>query len=101
MNQNKVETFREEINQELNSLLAWWTNHSPDLKYDGFYGKIANNNTIDETAPKGLVLNARILYTFSSAYLLTKKQRNLEIATRAYEYLIDYFLDLKNGGFYW
>jgi mannobiose 2-epimerase len=96
-----LETLKNELQTELDSILNWWAKYARDETYDGFYGKIDNSNTVIDESPKGLVLNARILYTFSSAYLLNNRASDLAMATRAYEYLIDYFLDLKEGGFYW
>jgi len=46
-------------------------------------------------------LNARILWTFSAAYKQTKNQTHFELAQRAYQYLITYFYDKLNKGFYW
>lgn len=95
------ETFRLEIANELTHLLNWWTNHAQDFENGGFYGEIANDNLAYPKAPKGLVLHARILYTFSAAYLLQKRPQDLTIAKRAYNYLIAHFLDPIDGGFYW
>jgi mannobiose 2-epimerase len=93
-------TFESELTQELHSILDWWSIHTVDHQHGGFYGKVDNlNNAID--APKGLVLNARILYTFSSAYLLHHQPKQLALATRAYDYLVDFFHDKDFGGFYW
>jgi mannobiose 2-epimerase len=96
-----INTLKTECQQELDELLNWWITFSQDKKNGGFYGKIDNQNRSDVHAVKGLVLNARILYTFSSAYLINKKAAFLEIADRAYHYLTTYFFDEKNGGFYW
>jgi mannobiose 2-epimerase len=47
------------------------------------------------------VLNARILWTFSAAYNANPDPRYLEIANRAYQYIMDHFLDPNHGGVYW
>ena len=52
-------------------------------------------------APKGAVLNTRILWTFSSAYNFLKDEAYLELAHRAYRYLINNFWDKENGGILW
>jgi mannobiose 2-epimerase len=75
--------------------------YSVDEKHGGFYGKIDNSNVVYNDAPKGLVLNARILWTFSAAYNYTKEKKHLAIADRAFRYLVDYFRDKEFGGFYW
>ncbi len=98
--QQQLTIYQSELEEELSQLLHWWTTYTIDKEFGGFHGKVTNDN-LAVSAPKGLVLNARILYTFSAAYLLRKQAEDLSIATRAFEYLINSFLDQKNGGFYW
>lgn len=90
-----------ELQLELANILQYWMQHAVDEQYGGFYGKIDNANVVDIDAPKGLVLNARILWAFSAAYNHTKEKTYLPIAARAYQYLINHFLDKQYGGFYW
>lgn len=97
-----IKLFRTEIQQELeNNILPFWMSHMVDGKRGGFFGRIAGNNINDEEAPKGAILNARILWTFSAAYRLLKKEQYLSMATRAKRYLIDMFYDRQFGGVYW
>lgn len=93
--------YKKEVKKELRAILDWWIKHTLDKKNGGFYGKIDNENNCDAIASKGLVLHARILYTFSSAFLLTAKKQYLNVANRAFQYLKNNFLDPENGGFYW
>lgn len=90
-----------ELAQELNNILEYWTQHTIDREHGGFYGRIGNDNVADTESPKGLVLNARILWTFSAAYNFTGNHACLPVAGRAFEYLINHFFDRENGGFYW
>lgn len=101
MDSEKLNTYKAEVTTELENLLNWWMTFTVDAENGGFYGKIDHNNTVELNAPKGLVLNARILYTFASAHLLTGKPAYLAMADRAFTYLATYFLDPTNGGFYW
>jgi len=87
-----LEQYREEMKQELEDILAYWMKFTIDTKNGGFIGRIDHDNNIDAVAPKGSVLNSRILWTFSAAYHLTK---------RAFQYLADYFIDKEFGGVYW
>ncbi|WP_199119420.1 AGE family epimerase/isomerase [Pedobacter sp. ASV28] len=100
MHHQLLTNLRNELDQELSQLLNWWDVYAVDEENGGFYGKINSKNEAFP-APKGVVLNARILYTFSSAYLLKKEARYLELASRAFNYLNRFFLDEKEGGFYW
>lgn len=101
MNLEPLISFKNELTAELEELLNWWSVYAVDEENGGFYGAVNEQNYPAVAAPKGLVLNARILYTFSSAYAQTKNNHHLAIATRAYDYLQHYFLDKINGGFYW
>ena len=52
-------------------------------------------------APKGGVLNARILWTFSTAYRMYGDTAYRKLADRAQRYFIDHFIDSQYGGVYW
>ena len=93
--------YKQEVTQELKDILNWWTTHAGDTVNGGFFGKIDNNNTVDEQAPKGAVLNARLLWTYSAAYNLTHTAQYLQMAERAFKYINNYFVDNKFGGIYW
>ncbi len=93
--------FRKELSNELSEILDYWIKYTPDHKSGGFIGSLDNENNVDSLAPKGVVLNSRILWTFSMAYQIMKKQAYLDMASRAYYYIVDHFIDRKYGGVYW
>ena len=93
--------YQKELKQELHNILDYWLHFSPDTINGGFVGKIDNDNIRDYSAPKGSVLNARILWSFSAAYNLDPNKEYLDMADRAYQYITDYFLDREYGGVYW
>ena len=97
----RLEKYKEEMQEELQNILSYWITHTVDNQYGGFYGKVNNDNNVGDTAPKGSVLNSRILWSFSSAYNLTKKVQYLQMAERAYKYICRYFIDRNFGGVYW
>lgn len=84
-----------------NNILPFWMNKMEDNEEGGFYGQITGEDELKPEASKGAILNARILWTFSSTYRLLKKPEYLETATRAKRYLIDRFYDPQYGGIYW
>lgn len=90
-----------DMNVELERILDFWLTKCIDKKKGGFIGRMDHEGNIHDDAVKGVVLNARILWTFSSAYLENKKEEYLEAATLAYDYLKLHFLDKKFGGYYW
>jgi len=83
-----------------NNLIKWWASHTIDEKYGGFYGVVKNDNTPNHTADKFIVLNARLIWTFSACYETTKNEKYKELATRAYEYVKNHFYDKDHGGFF-
>ena len=90
-----------EFEQELASILRYWATHVPDPTYGGFYGQLSPDNEPNPLAPKGSVLNARILWTFAAAYGHTHDPAHLALARRAYDYLTKHLLDPTHGGVYW
>ena len=83
------------------NILPFWINNTIDQQNGGFIGRVSGDGIAHPDAPKGAILNARILWTFSSAYRLFKKPEYLDTATRAKEYLLTRFWGTKNGGIYW
>jgi cellobiose epimerase len=97
-----MDDLRERVERELRGdILPFWLKYAEDDQYGGFHGQIANDLTIDPLAHKGLILNARILWTFAKAYKVYEDEVYLRTARRAYEYLRRYFWDAEFGGFYW
>jgi len=97
-----VRDLRERVETELRSnILPFWLKHTIDEEFGGFRGQITNDLVIDPKADKGLILNARILWTFSKAYAVYHEDIYLQTAKRAYDYLIRYFWDAEFGGVYW
>ncbi|RTL48585.1 MAG: N-acyl-D-glucosamine 2-epimerase [Sphingobacteriales bacterium] len=92
------------INQveiELQHILQYWIDHAPDYKHGGFLGALNHKNIADFTAPKGIVLNARILWTFSAAYQWQPHDAYLMMAERAFDYLMKFGFDHEYGGVFW
>ena len=65
--------FKNEIKVELNEILSYWEKNSVDVEKGGFYGAVDVNNAPNTQADKGLILNSRILWTFSAAYQMVPK----------------------------
>ena len=94
-------SLREDLLVEYKNILQYWMDRTIDREDGGFLGEVDHLGQSIKEAPKGVVLNMRILWTFSSAYNFLKDERYLEIAHRAYEYLIKYFWDTEFGGVFW
>ena len=99
---NNITTLRIEVEHELTTgILPFWMEKMADNVQGGFYGRIDGDDKLHADAPKGAILNARILWTFSTAYRLLRKPEYLETATRAKRYIIDKFYDKDFGGVHW
>lgn len=94
----RLSEFRAEL--EVN-IVSFWKSKMIDEANGGFHGRMDGANQIISDAPKGLVLNARILWTFSAAYGLTDRKDDRDTAMRAYQYLKNHFVDEVHGGMYW
>ena len=97
----KLKQLKTELSTELDSILEYWSKHTLDNKNDGFIGQIDFNENTIENAEKGSVLNARILWSFSASYKVTKNESHKKIAQRAFDFLSEYFYDAEFGGLFW
>ncbi|PIQ20057.1 MAG: N-acyl-D-glucosamine 2-epimerase [Cytophagales bacterium CG18_big_fil_WC_8_21_14_2_50_42_9] len=97
----QLQEYRREMEAELKRILSFWAENTVDEKQGGFVGQIDNKGQINKDAPKGSVLNARILWSFAAAYRHTQNPAYLPLAERAFNYILDHFLDQEFGGIYW
>ena len=96
-----AEQLKREITEDLTeNILSFWAKHSPDPS-GGFYGILNFDGTSRENAPKGGILNARLIWTFSAAYRVLKDEQYLTLANRAQRYFLDHFIDRQYGGSYY
>ncbi len=93
--------MKEEVTRHLiRELIPFWE-HLRDEENGGFYGYVGYDLCVDQKAVKGCILNSRILWFFSNAYLLLKDESLLDYARHAYEFLKNKCLDKTHGGLYW
>lgn len=90
--------FKCELTQHI---LPFWIKRMVDEQNDGFFGRIDGNNHLHPKSPRGIVLNTRILWTFSAAYRLVGDVQYAAMAHRAFSYICDYFIDPIYGGVFW
>lgn len=99
---DELDILKQELHEELlHNILPYWSGKMVDEARGGFYGRRDGHDVLVADAPKGAVLNARILWTFSAAYRLLGRDEDLAMATRAKEYFLRYFIDKEYGGVYW
>ena len=90
----------EEIRAELTDrILPFWRSLRDDQR-GGYIGRVDFDLARYPDADKGCILNSRILWFFSEAYLLLGEKGLLADADHAYAMLCR-MTDEKNGGVYW
>lgn len=82
------------------NIIPFW-NGCVDLENGGFCGHVTYELRKDWESDKGVILHSRILWFYSSAYLLLRDAELLRMADHAYEFLMKYCLDGERGGMYW
>ncbi len=71
-----------------------------DTKHGGYYGLVDQRLRTHRMAPKGCILNSRILWFFSSAALALGEDSLVPYAKHAFDFLSS-FIDAQNGGLFW
>lgn len=98
---NNSATYADEFKRELrDNILKFWTSRMTDPA-GGFYSRMDGEGRLCPDDPRGAILNARILWTFASAYRVTGEESWLEAAKHAKEYIEAHFVDREFGGIYW
>lgn len=101
MKDNLLE-LKQQVKAELTqNILPFWMGKMKDNEQGGFYGQIKGDGQLIPEADKGGILNARILWSFSSAYIQEKNPLYLEMANWAKAYILKHFFDTEFGGTYW
>lgn len=97
-----LQGFYNELTDTLHhNILAFWLNRMEDHERGGFYGQMKGDGTLVKDAPRGAILYARILWTFSAAYRTTLRTEYFEAARRMRDYILRYFVDREYGGTFW
>lgn len=92
---------KEEFKNHLcNNIIPFWKGLRDD-KFGGYYGFMDYELNVDKMAVKGCILNSRILWFFSNAYMVLKDESLKDEAKHAYEFMTKHCLDRENGGIFW
>jgi len=98
---NEYKKLKKELDIELKNILSYWTENTIDKEFGGFLGKRDHYNKVVEKASKGVILNTRILWSFSAATNHLKTDTYKDVCDRSFKYLKDFFNDKINKGVYW
>lgn len=97
---DELRGYKKKFSDELNNILSYWIKYAVEKDGHGFYGAVDLDGVPDLEANKTSVLNARILWTFSSAAIIDEKKEYQDIADRAYKVVTEDFADRQYGGYY-
>ena len=96
-----LQTLAAEVRTELTrDILPFWAERMQDGN-GGFHGHIDGEGRLVPDAPKGAILNARILWTFAAASRILGDPAWRTVADRAFAQIRDRFYDPVYGGIYW
>ena len=98
---NEYKKLKKELDIELKNILSYWIDNTIDKEFGGFLGKRDHFNKVVEKASKGVILNTRILWSFSAATNHLKTDTYKDVCDRSFKYLKDFFNDKINKGVYW
>ena len=99
MSQDERGMLASEMDAELrNDILPFWPRFI-DQENGGFYGQVENDGRPDPYADKGLVMHARLLWTYSAAARLLGSPGLLSTAETAYRFLTERLYDIDQKGF--
>ncbi|HOU11883.1 MAG TPA: AGE family epimerase/isomerase [Anaerolineae bacterium] len=102
MDETLHQTYIHKAETELReNILPFWIAHTVDKERGGFYGELSNTLDVDKDAPRGALLSARILWTYSAAYKRYRAPEYLAMAQWTYDDLLTRFWDATHGGLYW
>ncbi len=83
-------------------IMAFWKAHGPDTLHGGIHGFHDRRGTPKEDADKGLIQQARHLWSYSTWYARREKTPEIKAtADSVYAFLTDHFLDAKDGEFFY
>ncbi|MCL2080323.1 MAG: AGE family epimerase/isomerase [Oscillospiraceae bacterium] len=82
------------------NIIPFWQGLRDEI-HGGYYGHMDIDLKVNQKADKGCILNSRILWFFSEAARILRRDDLLDDARHAYNFLAQNCIDKVNGGIYW
>jgi len=102
MNSKEINDFAARVREHLfGHVLPFWCGPARDHEQGGWVGWLSNDLKSDHSQPKGLILNTRILWTFSAVHGVQQESLFHEMAERALDWVTNRFWDTQYGGAFW
>jgi mannobiose 2-epimerase len=84
------------------SIMIFWKAHGLDVQHGGMYGFLDRSGAPKADADKGLIQQARHLWSFSTWYARREKTPEIKAtADNIYAFISDHLLDRKDNEFYY
>ena len=96
-----MQSLAKEVKQELTGRIVPFWEGLRDEEDGGFYGYQDFDLNVQKTYEKGCILNSRILWFFSNAYLTLKDEKLRADAEHAYRFMKQACVDREYGGVFW
>ncbi len=91
----------EEVKAHLTEKIIPFWKALRDDEFGGYYGYMDYDLKLDKKAVKGCILNSRILWFFSNAYMLLGDESLLQEAEHGFAFMKEHCMDWENGGIFW
>ena len=97
----KERALAERIRPIAEQSAEYWIEHGPDRQFGGFHGFLDRRGQPTEPSDKGLIQQARHLWTFSTWYERRERSARVEgIARNLYRFILDKFGNQRGHGFF-
>ncbi|WP_299683023.1 AGE family epimerase/isomerase [uncultured Tenacibaculum sp.] len=96
-----MHSLREEMIAVLSEVMSFWSEKTADFNHGGFYGELDFYGNPIANSTKGIILNARLLWSFAKVANHTKSNDFSDVLERSYVYIEQYFFDEKYSGVFW
>ena len=97
-----IQTLKSEMQDVLQSnILPFWLHKMRDNERGGYYGQMTGEGQLVKDAPRGCILNARILWSFAAAYRVLGDREYRDAAYAQFEYCCEHFMVYETGACYW
>lgn len=93
--------FQQEVKTHLTDKIIPFWEKLKDEEQGGYTGYMGYDLAVDRQYEKGCILNSRILWFFSNAYVILREEKLKEDAAHAYRFLREHCLDKEYGGVFW
>jgi mannobiose 2-epimerase len=90
--------FRQQLVEEI---LPFWEGHAIDHERGGYWTHLHRDGGRYSSGDKYLVMQTRMIYSFSIGYRVSGDARHLQLAAQGVDFLTRHFRDARRGGWVW